>query len=146
MPALRTRMVVFDTAVVDLSENLNDPVNLLFGVQLGGGTDIGLALGYCQQQVEVPSETILLLVTDLYEGGPPKVVFQRAQELKAAGAHLIVLLALSDEGRPSYDHENAALLAAMDVPVFACTPDLFPELMAAAIEKRDLSAWAARGK
>jgi Mg-chelatase subunit ChlD len=143
LPAVRTRMVVFDTAVVDLTDELSDPVDLLFGVQLGGGTDIERALSYCQGLVRAPQDTILVLVSDLYEGGNREEMLKRAASLVASGVQLIALLALSDKGAPSYDHGIAAALAALGVPCFACTPDLFPELMAAAINRTDLGAWAA---
>lgn len=143
LPAVRTQVVVFDTAVVDLTEKIDDPVELLFATQLGGGTDINRALSYCQGLVRQPSETILILISDLYEGGVREELLKRAASLKASGVQVIALLALSDEGAPSYDHGNAAALAALDIPSFACTPDLFPDLMAAAISKRSLSQWAA---
>lgn len=142
--AISTRMVVFDTAVVDLTDDLQDPVDLLFGTQLGGGTDINRALAYCQQVITRPNQTILVLITDLYEGGNNAEMLQRAHELVSSGVQVICLLALSDRGTPSFDQRNAAKLAAMGVPSFACTPDLFPDLMAAAIQKRDLTLWAAQ--
>lgn len=144
LPAIKTKMVVFDTAVVDLTEDLQDPVELLFGVQLGGGTDINLALTYCQQLVKRPDDTVMVLITDLYEGGNEREMLRRATELVASGVQLIVLLALNDDGAPSYDHRNAQYLSSIGVPVFACTPDKFPDLMAAAISKQDISMWAAK--
>ena len=139
LKAVKTHMVVFDTAVVNLSENLTDPVDLLFGVQLGGGTDINLALSYCQQIITRPTDTILVLVTDLYEGGNEREMIKRAASLKASGVNLVVLLALSDEGAPSFDRGVAEQLAALGIPSFACTPARFPELMAAAIQGRPLA-------
>jgi Mg-chelatase subunit ChlD len=144
MRSLRTSLVVFDTAVVDLTDQLSDPVEVLFGTQLGGGTDINRALAYAQQLVTRPRDTILVLISDLYEGGVREQMLHRVAEMTAAGVQVVVLLALSDEGAPAYDHENAAALAALGVPAFACTPDAFPELMAAAVERRDLMAFAAR--
>jgi Mg-chelatase subunit ChlD len=141
--ALRTRMVVFDTSVVDLSDRLDDPVDLLFATQLGGGTDINQALAYCQSIVTRPTETVLVLISDLMEGGSREEMLERAGTLVAAGVQVIALLALSDDGAPAYDHDNAAALAALGIPAFACTPDAFPELMAAAIERRDIKGWAA---
>lgn len=138
---LQTNVIAFDTAVVDLSEHLHDPVELLFGTQLGGGTDICKALGYAQTLVRTPQDTILILLSDLYEGGNRQEMLKRTQQLVQSGVSMIALLALSDEGAPSYDHENAAALAAMGVPAFACTPDRFPELMAAAIDRQDLGSW-----
>ncbi len=143
LPAVRTRLVVFDTSVVDLTEELDDPVELLFSTQLGGGTDINRALGYCQSLVETPSDTILVLISDLFEGGVEAELLRRAAALVASGVQLIALLALSDEGAPSFDQRIAAGLSALGVPSFACTPDNFPELMAAAIQRRDLNLWAA---
>jgi len=144
MPALDTKMVVFDTAVVDLTEDLQDPVELLFGVQLGGGTDINKALTYCQQIISRPAETTVVLITDLYEGGDQAAMRKRMQSIVASGAQLITLLALNDDGAPYYDHQNAEFLASIGVPVFACTPDLFPDLMAAALSKQDVSQWAGK--
>lgn len=135
---LRTSLVAFDTAVADLSDLLDDPVELLFGTQLGGGTDINRAIAYAQGLVTRPRETILLLISDLYEGGVRDEMLQRVSTLTASGVQVIVLLALSDEGAPDFDADNAAALAALGVPAFACTPDLFPDLMAAAIERRDV--------
>lgn len=143
LPAVSTRLVVFDTAVVDLSEQLDDPVELLFGVQLGGGTDINGAVSYCQSLIREPRNTIFVLISDLYEGGVEAQLLQRAAQLVDAGVQFITLLALSDEGAPSYDRDLAAKLAALGVPSFACTPDAFPGLMAAAIRRDDVAAWAA---
>ncbi|GAB3688605.1 VWA domain-containing protein [Spirosoma flavus] len=142
IPTVTTRMVVFDTEVADLTEDLKDPVDLLFGVQLGGGTDINRALTYCQQLITKPDDTILVLITDLYEGGNSENMRRRMAELVASGVQLITLLALDDSGAPSFDHQHARYLSGLGVPVFACTPDLFPDLMAAAINKQDLTQWA----
>ena len=142
--AVSTRMVVFDTAVVDLTDDLQDPVDLLFGTQLGGGTDINRALAYCQQVITRPAQTILVLVTDLYEGGNAQEMLRRAAELVGSGVQVVCLLALSDNGTPSFDQHNAAALAGLGVPCFSCTPDLFPDMMAAAIQRQDLNQWAAR--
>ncbi len=138
MRSLKTSLVVFDTAVVDLTERLADPVDVLFGTQLGGGTDINRAIAYGQQLITRPRDTIFVLISDLYEGGVREEMLRRVAAMTAAGVQVITLLALSDEGAPDYDHENAAALAALGVPAFACTPDVFPDLMAAAIERRDL--------
>ncbi|MCU7725124.1 VWA domain-containing protein [Actinoplanes sp. KI2] len=144
MRSLRTSLVVFDTAVVDLTDQLSDPVEVLFGTQLGGGTDINRAIAYGQQLITRPRDSIFVLISDLYEGGVREQMLRRVAEMTAAGVQVVVLLALSDEGAPAYDHDNAAALAALGVPAFACTPDAFPDLMAAAIERRDLMAFAAR--
>lgn len=142
LPALSTKMVLFDTAVVDMTAELKDPIDLLFGAQLGGGTDIHKALTYCTSLVQRPADTTLVLISDLYEGGDGPAMLRRAAGLVAAGVNLICLLALTDTGAPSYDHAHAAKLAAMGVPVFACTPDNFAGLMAAALSRHDLHLWA----
>ena len=144
IPAIKTKMVVFDTAVTDLTEELIDPVELLFGVQLGGGTDINLALTYCKQIITRPTDTVLVLITDLYEGGDQAKMRKRAVELVSAGVQVVVLLALNDEGAPFYDHDNAQYFSNLGIPVFACTPDKFPDLMAAALSKQDIGLWAAK--
>ena len=141
--SLRTQIIAFDTAVVDLTDSLSDPVELLFGVQLGGGTDINAALAFCQGRIEAPRDTVLVLISDLYEGGNEEEMLQRAQALVADGVQVVCLLALNDEGAPAYDHDNAAALATLGIPTFACTPDKFPDLMASAIQHRDIAEWAA---
>jgi Mg-chelatase subunit ChlD len=140
--SLRTSVVAFDTAVADLTDQLSDPVDVLFGTQLGGGTDINQALAYCQRLITRPASTILILVSDLYEGGDRDAMLRRIADLTAAGTQVIALLALSDDGAPSFDRENAAALAGLGITAFACTPDAFPDLMAAAIERRDITQWA----
>ena len=143
IPAIATKLVVFDTAIIDLTEDLKDPVEVLFGIQLGGGTDINQALAYCERLVVEPGRTHLVLISDLYEGGNAPEMLARAKSLVSSGINVIVLLALNDDGRPAYDAHHAQAFAAMGCPVFACTPDQFPELMATALKRGDLWAWAA---
>jgi len=143
LPAIQTRIIVFDTAVVDLTDEAQEPVDLLFGTQLGGGTDINRALGYCQSLIEQPQNTILVLISDLYEGGDRQQMLQRMTTIVNSGVQLITLLALNDEGAPMYDHSIAEEFALMGSPAFACSPDKFPDLMAAAIQRQDIAQWAA---
>jgi Mg-chelatase subunit ChlD len=140
--ALSTRLVVFDTSIVDLTDQLADPVEVLFGTQLGGGTDINRAVAYCQQLITRPAQTVLLLITDLYEGGDAEEMLARVRTLKESGVTVVCLLALNDQGAPMFDAQNAAAFAALGVPTFACTPDAFPEMIAAALAKRDVGQWA----
>lgn len=142
--AVTTKMIVFDTAVVDLTAEMDDPVDILFGTQLGGGTDINRAVAYCQSLITRPNQTIFVLVTDLFEGGNGPEMLQRIGQLVSSGVQAVCLLALNDQGAPCYDEQHAAALAALGVPSFACSPDQFPELMAAAIQRQDLASWAAR--
>jgi Mg-chelatase subunit ChlD len=141
--SVKTSVVAFDTQIADLTDKLSDPVDVLFGCQLGGGTDINRALAYCQQLITRAGESILVLISDLYEGGIAQEMLRRVAELLRAGVTVVVLLALSDSGAPAYDHEHAAALAALGVPAFACTPDLFPDLLAVAVSKGDIGQWAA---
>jgi Mg-chelatase subunit ChlD len=141
--AVTTHLIMFDTSVVDLTAELQDPVDLLFGIRLGGGTNIDRALGYCSQLVSRPRETVLVLITDLYEGGDKGIMLKRVARLRADGVKVVVLLALNDQGAPRFDRQMAQELVQLDVPSFACTPQLFPDLMAAVLEDRDLRLWAA---
>lgn len=142
--SLTTRLVVFDTSVVDLTEYLHDPVELLFGTQLGGGTDINRALAYCEGIITRPSQTVLVLISDLFEGGNRAEMLGRAAALVERGVAAVCLLALSDTGAPAHDASTAGKLAALGIPTFACPPDQFPDLIAAALSHRDLELWAAR--
>ena len=142
--ALKTSLVVFDTAVVDLTEKLHDPVDVLFGTQLGGGTDINKAIAYSQTLITRPRDSIFVLISDLIEGGVREQMLARIAALDAAGVQVVVLLALSDDGAPVFDTDNAAALAELGVPAFACTPDAFPDLLAVAIDGGDVAAWAHR--
>lgn len=144
LPTVKTKLVCFDTAILDLTEDLADPVEVLFGVQLGGGTDINQAVAYCESRIERPAMSHLILITDLYEGGDSEALVARLARLVASGVNVITLLALSDEGRPAYDPQLSGRVAALGVPVFACTPDQFPDLMAAALKREDVLAWAAK--
>ena len=141
--SIKTSVVAFDTEIADLTDKLSDPVDVLFGCQLGGGTDINRALAYCQQLITRPTESIVVLISDLYEGGIAEEMLRRVAELLRAGVTVVVLLALSDSGAPAYDHEHAAALAALGVPAFACTPDQFPDLLSVAVSKGDIAQWAA---
>lgn len=143
IPAVTTQLVVFDTAVVDLTEKLHDPVEVIFAAQLGGGTDINRALGYCQSLITRPQDTILVLISDLWEGGNRLELLKRTASIIDSGVQMIALLALNDDGAPVSDPDNAAAFANMSAPAFACTPDLFPDLMAAALRKQNISQWAA---
>jgi len=133
LPALRTRLIAFDTSVTDLTPVLHDPVDVLFGVQLGGGTDIAQAVGYCRQLVTRPADTVLVLISDLFEGGDPDLLRARVLDLTRSGVRVLSLLALSDEGAPVHDRAMAADLTDLGATVMACTPDQFPELLAKAL-------------
>ncbi len=134
LPSLRTHLVAFDTSVTDLTSVLSDPVDVLFGVQLGGGTDIAQALAYCRQLVSRPNDTVLVLISDLFEGGNVDVMLAHARSLMQSGVQLLCLLALSDEGAPVHDQVLAAELTQLGATVMACTPDRFPDVLARALD------------
>ncbi len=144
IPALETHVVAFDTEVVDLTEKCHDPVDLLFGVQLGGGTDINRAVAYCEEFVHDPRKTMFLLITDLYEGGNAKELVRRMEEMTAAGVRAICLLALADSGVPAYDANLGGKFGEVGVPCFACTPTMLPPLLEGALKGQDLYALAER--
>lgn len=123
LPMLDTKLVIFDTSVVDLSGYVTDPVETLMSVQLGGGTDIGGALGYCAQLIQMPHRTMVVLVTDLFEGGSYRRMYQVSQGIIESGAKLIVLPALDHDAVPNYDRNAAAVLADMGAAVGAMTPE-----------------------
>ncbi|MET0146102.1 MAG: VWA domain-containing protein [Ilumatobacteraceae bacterium] len=133
LPTLRTSMLAFDTAVGDLTPLLSDPVDVLFGVQLGGGTDIANALGVCRQFISRPQDTLLILVSDLFEGGSRDLMRSRVAGLVRDGVTVLVLLALSDDGVPAHDHHEAEELAALGAIVTSCTPDEFPDVLASSL-------------
>jgi len=136
LPALRTSLVAFDTSVTDLTPVLQDPVDVLFGVQLGGGTDIAQALAYCRRLITRPNDTVLILISDLFEGGNTDLLRARMAELIRSGVTVLCLLALSDDGAPVHDRAMAADLAELGATVLACTPERFPDVLASALERR----------
>lgn len=139
IPALSTRVVVFDTEVVDLTEKCaNDPVDMLFGIQLGGGTDIHKSVRYCEQFIDEPKKTLFILISDLYEGGNQSGLIRRMREMRESGVRTLCLLALSDSGRPFYDEQVAKQLSRDGTPSFACTPALLPALVEGALKGADL--------
>lgn len=145
IPSLDTRVVVFDTEVVDLTEQCaNDPVDMLFGIQLGGGTDIHKSVAYCEQFIEEPKKTLFIIISDLYEGGNQAGLIRRMRELRESGVKTMCLLALSDEGKPFYDEGVAKSLSRDGTPCFACTPALLPQLVEGALKGQDLAELAKR--
>lgn len=133
MSAVRTSVVAFDTQIMDLTPLCADPVDLLFGFQMGGGTDIAKSIAYCQGLVESPARTLFFLISDLDEGGNRAALLRRLEELKASGVTAVVLLAIADGGKPYYDAQTAQRVSAMDIPCFACAPEKLPELLERAL-------------
>lgn len=122
LPMLDTRLVIFDTNVVDLSEYADDPVEMLMSVQLGGGTNIGGALDYCENLIDNPERTIVVLITDLYEGGDINALYAVSKGIIEAGSKMIVLTALDMAANPNYNRGAAAVMAQLGAHVAAMTP------------------------
>ena len=138
MASIRTHIVAFDTNIVDLTEKCDDPVDLLFGFQLGGGTNIDQSVAYCQKFVENPSKTLFFLITDLEEGGNRASLMNRLKELKESGVTVVCLLAIADGGKPYYDAQMAEKVARIGIPCFACNPEMLPLLLQRALKGQDL--------
>lgn len=141
MNALKTHIVAFDTQIHDMTDLSSDPVDLLYGIQLGGGTDIEKSVKYCTDLITEPSKTTMFLITDLEEGGNRNGLLRRLSELKESGVNLIVLLAISDQGKPFYDAQMAEKIARFDIPCFACPPEKLPELLEQALNRKSLEGF-----
>jgi hypothetical protein len=138
LDVLRTRLLFFDTEIADVTPLLADPVEVLFAAQLGGGTDIARAVAYAQEHfIEQPDKTMLLLITDLYEGGDRVSLVARVRQLVDSKVKVLVLLALSDSGTPSYDHALAAELGALGAACFGCTPRLLVQVVERIMKHQD---------
>jgi len=120
--SLRTHLILFDTNVVDVTEHCSDPVETVMKVQLGGGTDIGGALGYAAKLVDNPHRTIVVLITDFYEGGPLDRLFAVTKHLIESGVTLLGLAALDDRADPHYDRSTAERIVSLGAHVGAMTP------------------------
>jgi Mg-chelatase subunit ChlD len=141
LDALRTRLLFFDTEILDVTPLLVDPVDVLFASQLGGGTDINRAVAYAQANfIERPERTLLVLITDLFEGGNRPELVARLRQLVESRVRALCLLALTDSGRPSYDHELARELGALGIPCFGCTPRLLISVMERVLKNQDLQS------
>lgn len=139
MSSLKTHVVAFDTNIVDLTEKCEDPVDLLFGFQLGGGTNIEQSVAYCEQLIENPSKTLFFLISDLEEGGNRAGLLRRLEEMRGSGVTVICLLAIADGGKPYYDAQMAQKIAGLDIPCFACNPQMLPLLLERALKGQDLT-------
>jgi Mg-chelatase subunit ChlD len=147
LDVLKTKLIFFDTEIVDVTPLLSDPVDVIFATQLGGGTDINRAVAYAQtNMIERPEKTLFVLISDLYEGGVREELLARMRQIVDSRVRAICLLALTDGGRPSYDHELARELTALGVPSFACTPKLLVQVMERVLKRQDLEPLLAQQK
>jgi Mg-chelatase subunit ChlD len=147
LDVLRTRLLFFDTEIIDATPLLSDPVEVLFSTQLGGGTDINRAVAYAQENfIERPERTLLVLITDLHEGGDAEQLVARMRQLVDSRVRVLCLLALSDHGRPSFDHALAARLQEIGVPCFGCTPRLLVDVVERVLKNQDIAPLLAEGR
>lgn len=130
LPGVSVNMVLFDTSVVDVSDRLTDPLETLLSVQLGGGTDIGRAVTYCEQFVEDPDRTVLALISDFAEGAPPRALYAAIARLAESRVRLVGLAALDDSGASWHDEVIASRLADLGMKIGAMTPDRFASWLA----------------
>ena len=144
MPAVETHVVAFNhEEVVDLTELCHDPVDLLFGVQLGGAEDYWKATSYCERFMHTPSKTLYILLADLHDTSPNESRFVKKMEyLLESGIKAVTLLAISDAGKPSFNENLANKLAKLGMPCFGCIPDRLPDLLAAVLKGTSLSEFA----
>jgi VWA domain containing CoxE-like protein len=144
--AVETHVVAFNHVdIVDLTEHCSDPVDLLFGIQLGGAEDYWKATCYCERFMHTPAKTLYVLLADLHDTSPNTKRFVKKMEfLLESGVKAIGLLAISDHGKPSYNKTLAETLAKMGMPCFGCTPEHLPELLAAVLRGTDLKALATK--
>ncbi len=144
--AVETHVVAFNHEdVVDLTEHCSDPVDLLFGVQLGGAEDYWKATSYCERFMHTPAKTLYVLLADLYDTSPnTKRFVKKMEHLLESGVKAIGLLAISDQGKPSYNEPLAKTLAEMGMPCFGCTPERLPELLAGVLRGDNLKALATK--
>jgi hypothetical protein len=148
MPAVETHVVAFNHQdVVDLTAEMHDPVDLLFGIQLGGAEDYWKATCYCEQFMHTPAKTLYILLADLHDTSPNQSKFEkRIEQLIEGGLKAVTLLAISDQGKPSYNHDLAKKLTNLGMPCFGCSPDRLPDLLAAVLKGQDLNVFASQAE
>ncbi|MCI0683407.1 MAG: VWA domain-containing protein [Gemmataceae bacterium] len=148
MPAVETHVVAFNHQdVVDLTAECHDPVDLLFGIQLGGAEDYWMATRYCEQFMHTPARTLYILLADLYDTSSHEAKFvKKMEELLEGGLKAVTLLAISDQGKPSYNHDLAKKLTNLGMPCFGCSPDRLPDLLAAVLKGQDLQVFASQAE
>jgi hypothetical protein len=139
LDVIKTKLLFFDTEILDVTPILTDPVEVIFSTQLGGGTDINRAVAYVQSNfIERPEKTLFVLITDLIEGGNHQELLARMRQIVESRVRAICLLALSDKGKPTYNHDLAREFMALKVPCFGCTPKLLVQVIERVLKNQDL--------
>ncbi|MFI5757062.1 DUF5682 family protein [Streptomyces sp. NPDC051569] len=122
VPAVSTHFVAFSTEVLDLTDQVEDPLSLLLEVRVGGGTNIARGLRHARDLVTAPSRTLVVLISDFEEGGPVSPLLTEVRALVDAGCHVLGCASLDDEGRPRYSVGVAGQLVGAGMPVAALSP------------------------
>jgi Mg-chelatase subunit ChlD len=135
LPAVRTSLFLFDTDIADLTDRVGQPVDVLLSIQLGGGTDIARALKYAAQLTREPARTIVVLITDFFEGRSEKDLVHQVKEMAQSGIRMIGLGALGYDARPEYNKSTASKCRKVGMDVLSCTPDTLAEAMAHIIRR-----------
>lgn len=130
LPSVRTSLFLFDTDVADLSDQVGQPVDVLLSVQLGGGTDITRALQYAHGLVREPARSIVVLITDFYEGRNERDLIHQTRDMAESGIRMIGLGALGYNARPEYNRTTARKLRKVGMDILVCTPEKLAECMA----------------
>lgn len=130
LPGVTVSMVLFDTSIIDVTDRLTDPLETLLSVQLGGGTDIGRAVEYCERYVETPARSVFVLISDFAEGASPRRLFSAVARMSEARVRLIGLSALDDQGSPYHDDQIAGRLTSLGMQIGAMTPDRLAQWLA----------------
>ena len=146
LKSVNIHLILFSTEIADMSDQLEDPVDLLFGLQLGGGTDIQKSLQYLESKIDTPSQSIAILISDLYEGASEKRMIERMEGLKSKGLKLVCLTAITDKKKTSFNKKLASVITNMDIPCLACSPNLLPDFFNCLFDGRDLTNWAKANK
>ena len=144
LPALKVHLVLFSNEIADVTDQLDDPVELLFGIQLGGGTDIHKAAAYTNTQMDQHNKSVLILISDLFEGGSEEGTLAELADIQKKGAKIVCIPSLSDENKPSYDKKFAQRIRNIGIPVFNCSPSRIPDLFNTLLRNGDLNAFNAK--
>ena len=141
LPALKVHLILFSNEIVDVTDQLEDPVELLFGIQLGGGTDIHKAAAYTNKCIDQPEKSVLIMISDLFEGGSEDGALAELLDMHNKGVKVVCIPSLSDENKPSFDKKFAQRIRNVDIPVFNCSPARIPDLFNTLLRNGDLTSF-----
>lgn len=129
MKSIRTHIIFFDTEIQDVTDKYRDPVDILFSVPMGGGTDIGRALNYTYQKMRYPRRSLVFLISDLDEYAPLDDLESAINRITSSGCNLEALLTLNEDGKTEFNHKVATMFQTRGVGPYSCTADKFPDIL-----------------